>query len=198
MQARDDFFCVPRLPMHRARFSLAQVAFERAFGPKLGAGELSLVRPGLGASQGGGHGGGGGVGGVGVGAALGAAALRGAQWQRLYLRRAMILHAHVGALDDDGGGSGSGSSSSDSPGSGASDGGGGGGRARGRGVGGRLGHDYEVCACEQRGGVSFGGAGVSFPEAALAAPRPARLAPFRPAGSNGATGRYLAPFSPTS
>ena len=58
MQARDDFFCVPRLPMHRARFSLAQVAFERAFGPKLGAGELSLVRPGLGASQGGGRGGG--------------------------------------------------------------------------------------------------------------------------------------------
>jgi len=86
---------------------------------------------------------------------LGAVALRGAQWQRLYLRRAMILHAHVGALDDDGGGSsgsGSGSSSSDSPGSGASDGGGGGGRARGRGGSGRLGHDYEVCACEQRGG----------------------------------------------
>ena len=111
---------------------------------------------------------------------MGAAALRGAQWQRLYLRRAMILHAHVGALDDDGGGSsssGSSSSDSDSPSSGASGGGGGGGRARGRGGSGRLGHDYEVCACEQRGGVSFGGAGVSFPEAALAAPRPASPPP---------------------
>ena len=164
MQARDDLFFVP----------LAQAAFERAFGPKLGAGELSFVRPGLGASQGGGRGGGGGVGGVGAGAALGAAALRGAQWQRLYLRRAMILHAHVGALDDDGGGGGSGS---DSPGSGASDGGGDGGRARGRGGGGRLGHDYEVCACEQRGGVSFGGAGSLSLKPLSQRLGPARLAP---------------------